>query len=174
MHEDIIIKKGKSVAETPIHQDRPYFIFKGDLNLSIWISTKDVPRHSSLICYKGSHLMKELVLPKQFASGDNADGYTGLSKKGLVVLTDDLLEKYEAVDFDIKAGDGIIFFNKTLHASKKHFNRESRKNFIIRYLLDGASMTRTYYNNVPPYERMGVKIIEDGPVPEEHFPELKE
>ena len=63
--------------------------------------------------------MKELVLPKQFASGDNADGYTGLSKKGLVVLTDDLLEKYEAVDFDIKAGDGIIFFNKTLHASKK-------------------------------------------------------
>ena len=159
MHEDIIIKKGHDVSETPVHHDRPYFIFKGDLNLSIWISTTDVPRDSSLICYKKSHLTEDLLLPKQFVSGKEAESYKGLNKEGFLNLTEDIIKKYEPVDFDIKAGDAIIFFNKTLHSSKKHLSSMPRKNFVIRYLLDGATLTKKYYNNVPPYEKMGVKII---------------
>ena len=172
MHEDIIMKSGSFVSETPIHHDRPYFIFKGNLNMSLWISTTDVSRDSSLICFKGSHLMPELVLPKQFGSGKNADGYKGLKKIGFTELNDEITARYDPVDFDIRAGDGIIFFNKTLHSSKKHTTDRPRKNFVIRYLLDGAKLTKHHYNNVPPYERMGVTIIENGPVPEEYFPEL--
>ena len=172
MHEDIIIKSGPSVSETPIHHDRPYFIFKGDLNLSLWISITDIPRESSLICFSGSHLIPEIVLPKQFVSGKTARAYKGLNQVGFTEINEEILSRYEPVDFEIKAGDAIIFFNKTLHSSKKHTNNRDRKNFIIRYLLDGATLTKKYYNNVPPYERMGVKVIEDGPVPEKYFPEL--
>ena len=112
MHEDIIIKNGSDVSETPIHHDRPYFIFKGDLNLSIWISTTDVPRESSLICYKKSHLIKELLLPKQFASGEEANNYRGLNPEGFVNITNDIIKKYDPVDFEIAIGDAIIFLIK--------------------------------------------------------------
>ena len=172
MHEDIIIKSGSSVSETPIHHDRPYFIFKGDLNLSLWLSITDVQKDCSLVCFKGSHLMPELVLPKQFNSGKNAEGYKGLSKDGFTELNDEIVKRYEPIDFDIEAGDGIIFFNKTLHSSKKHTSKKPRINFVIRYLLDGSKLTRQHYNNVPPYERMGVNIVENDPVPEKFFPEL--
>ena len=47
MHEDCIIKKGYA-PETPIHHDRPYFIVKGVLNLSIWMSTSNVSSEESL------------------------------------------------------------------------------------------------------------------------------
>ena len=57
MHEDVIIKKGYAPL-TPLHHDRPYFIVKGKLNLSIWVSTSNVSKTESLICYKKSHLMK--------------------------------------------------------------------------------------------------------------------
>lgn len=171
MHEDIIIKSGAS-NETPIHHDRPYFIFKGELNLSLWLALSDVPRNSSLICFKGSHKIKELVLPKDFASGKNAAGFVGLNKEGFTELNESILERYEKKDFEVNAGDGILFFNTTLHASKKHRSSEPRKNFIIRYLLDGASLTKVYYNNVPPYSRMGVDVSENAPVPEDFFPEV--
>ena len=32
----------------------------------------------------------------------------------------------------------------------------------IRYLLDGASLTEKFFNDVPPYERMGLKVEEGG------------
>ena len=55
MHEDIIIKEGNMVQETPVHHDRPYFVTKGELNLSIWITSSGVSRSSSLLMYAKSH-----------------------------------------------------------------------------------------------------------------------
>ena len=75
MHDDVIIKSGITAASTPVHHDRPYFIFKGDLNLSLWIAITEIPRSSSLVCYKRSHLSKKLFLPKMFITGENARGY---------------------------------------------------------------------------------------------------
>ena len=67
--------------------------------------------------------------------------------------------------------DAIIFYNNTLHASKPHSDSTRREALSVRLLLDGSSMTKDYINATPPFDRMGVKVVEDGVIPE-RFPKL--
>ncbi len=172
MHDDVIMKKGRLAPETPVHHDRPYFIFKGDMNLSVWIALTEIPRNSSLIMYKKSHLSNNLFLPKNFVTKKNAQNYENLNRSDFTQINEKQIQSFEKVDFKMVPGDIIVFFHKTLHAAKQHSEIEYRKSFVIRYLLDGAKLTKKYYNNVPPYDRQGVKIVENGVVPEEHFPRI--
>lgn len=172
MHEDIIIKEGNLVQETPPHHDRPYFVTKGDLNLSIWITSSGVSRDSSLLMYSKSHKDNKLYLPKNFLSGLDTEGYKGLDRSLFHPLDENVLAQYEEVDFEMDAGDAIVFFHNTIHSSKKHVSEKKRSSLVIRYLLDGASLTKKYYNNVPPYERLGLKVEEDLPINEDFFPRV--
>ena len=172
MHEDIIIKEGNMVQETPVHHDRPYFVTKGELNLSIWITSSGVSRSSSLLMYAKSHKRKELFLPKNFLSGSDSHGYKNLDKDIFTPLNDKIISEFEEVDFEMDEGDAIVFFHNTLHSSKKHTSNKKRNSLVIRYLMDGSTLTKKYYNNVPPYERMGLKIEENGKIPEQFFPRL--
>ena len=171
MHEDVIVKKGLA-APTPIHHDRPYFIFKGDLNLSMWTSVNDIKKDSSLILLKGSHKIDKLFLPKTFSSNKDSKLKEKPGSKFVKIDKYDF-SSFEEISFDFKAGDAIFFFNRTVHRAPQHLTKTTRKSLIIRYLLDGACLTENYYNDVPPYTRIGVKVKEDGIVPEGFFPLLK-
>lgn len=168
-HDHVLVKSGDAPA-TPVHHDRPYFIFKGDLNLSVWMTTDDVPRNSSMVFYKGTHRINRLFTPKAFGTSDDIKGGDPNDFK---VIDQGTFKDYETVDFEMSAGDALIFFHKTVHRAKSHASEFPRRAFSIRYLLDGASMTNKYVNATPPFERMGVKVVENGPVPEEYFPKLK-
>ena len=171
MHEDVIIKDGFA-SQTPIHHDRPYFIFKGDLNITMWTSVNDIKKESSLILLKGSHKLNNLFLPKNFSSSKNSKYDNNLESEFINIDEYDFTDN-EEVSFDFKAGDVIFFFNRTVHRAPEQVSKSIRKSLAIRYLLDGASMTEVYYNDVPPYTRIGVKVKEDAPVPENFFPLLK-
>jgi len=171
MHEDVIIKKGFA-APTPIHHDRPYFIFKGDLNITMWTSVNDIKKDSSLILLKGSHRLDNLFLPKTFSSSKNAKFKKNPDSEFVNIDEYDFKNNKE-ISFDFEAGDAIFFFNRTVHRAPEQVSQKIRKSLAIRYLLDGASMTEKYYNDVPPYTRIGVKVKEDAPVPETFFPLLK-
>jgi ectoine hydroxylase-related dioxygenase (phytanoyl-CoA dioxygenase family) len=165
-HDNVWVKNKKSAA-TPVHQDRPYYIFKGDLNLSLWIPVEKLSRKSGIIFYKGSHKSNLLYTTDAFTNGETK------KNSSFKDITKELLENYPAVDFDMEPGDLLIFFNKTIHASHQHLEDTTRRSLAIRYLLDGASLTENYINATPPYDRLGIKIKEDFPVPEEFFPLLK-
>ena len=171
MHEDVIIKNGFA-SQTPIHHDRPYFIFKGDLNITMWTSVNDIKKESSLILLKGSHKIDNLFLPKNFTSSNNAE-FDKNPDSDYINIDEYDFTNNEEVSFDFKAGDAIFFFNRTVHRAPEQVSKTVRKSIAIRYLLDGASMTELYYNDVPPYTRIGVKVKEDAPVPENFFPLLK-
>ena len=79
----------------------------------------------------------------------------------------------DETNFDYKSGDIIIFFNRTVHRAPEHFDDNTRKSLAIRYLLDGSTLTENFFNDVPPYTKIGVKVKEDEPVPEKFFPLLK-
>lgn len=164
-HDHILVKEGNSIA-TPWHQDRPYYIFEGDLNLSIWMPTTDVTEDSSLEFWRGSHKSNELYMPKGFsdgrALGNNSD---------FVELNENDIPQCERMTFDMKAGDALVFFNNTVHGSRPHVSSEPRRALSIRMLLDGAKMTTKYVNATPPFDRMGVTVIEGAEVPE-RFPQL--
>jgi ectoine hydroxylase-related dioxygenase (phytanoyl-CoA dioxygenase family) len=164
-HDSVLVKEGASIA-TPWHHDRPYYIFKGDLNLSIWIPSTDVGRESSLIFWAGSHKNNAIYMPKGFADGKSLgddDTYEELNSS--------FIPQDKIIDFEMKAGDALVFFNNTVHGSKPHNGNTARRALSIRMLLDGARLTKKYVNATPPFDRMGVKIVEDGEVPE-RFPEL--
>tara|TARA_A100001015_G_scaffold315471_1_gene427354 strand:- start:7047 stop:7823 length:777 start_codon:yes stop_codon:yes gene_type:complete len=168
MHEDIIVKRGPSGDATPPHHDRPYFIFKGELNVSVWISISKVTEETSMRCYEGSHKIDKLFRPKFFRNHANIHGtdhiYSDISEFDF--------EKYPCSGFELEPGDAIIFHHKTVHDSLPHIDISERRSLVIRYLLDSSTLTKVYCNNVPPYERLGVNIVEDGPIPENFFPKV--
>ena len=54
-HDHVLVKSGPALS-TPIHHDRPYYIFDGDLNAPVnGFTADDVKRDSSLVFYKNSH-----------------------------------------------------------------------------------------------------------------------
>ncbi len=169
LFHDHVLVKDKDASPTPIHQDRPYYIFKGDLNLSVWMTPDHVPANSGLIFYKGTHKIDKLYMPKSFRSGSDI-----IEKhEGFEVVTEKTVKDFEAVSFDMEPGDALIFFNNTIHASHPHVSQNRRSALSVRYLLDGTSMTKKYVNATPPFDRMGVKVVEDAAVPENFFPLLK-
>jgi len=168
-HDHVLVKSGPA-SSTPIHHDRPYYIFDGDLNVSVWITADDVKRESSLVFYKNSHKSEELYIPKAFNSGKSL---VQKEVEGFKLIDEDSFEGYEPVDFDMKAGDAIVFFHKTVHRAKEHQSGSLRRALSVRYLLDGTTMTKNYINATPPFDRMGVTVKEGGDVPEKFFPLLK-
>ncbi len=169
LFHDHVLVKDLNASATPTHHDRPYYIFKGDLNLSVWMTPDYVPNNSGLIFYKKSHQSNKLYMPKSFVSGSNIVE----SQQHFETISDDVTKNYAAVDFDMKPGDALIFFNNTIHASHPHNSTNRRRALSVRYLLDGATLTKKYVNATPPFDRMGIKPEEDAPVPEKFFPLLK-
>ena len=168
-HDHTLVKKG-SASSTPIHHDRPYYIFKGELNVSIWITADDVSRESSLVFYKKSHKTNKLYIPKAFDSGKSL---ANKEDNRFRFIDDNNFNDLGTVDFEMKSGDAIIFFHNTVHKAKENKTGTLRRALSVRYLLDGATMTKEYINATPPFDRMGVKVVEGYPVPESFFPLLK-
>ncbi len=167
-HDHVLVKSGFAQS-TPIHHDRPYHIFKGDLNCSIWITADDIEKKSSLIFYKSSHKLNKLFLPKAFINGKNFRGDLNVFNN----LDNFNITKFSPVSFAMNSGDAVIFFNNILHSANSHKSNNRRRALSIRYLMDGASLTKNYINPTPPFDKMGVKITENGRVPEFFFPILK-
>ncbi len=168
-HDHVLVKNNKAIS-TPVHHDRPYHIFKGDLNCSIWMPVDKIKRESSLVFYKGTHKLDKLFLPKDFSNGkdivkNNMNYFTSLD--------DFNLSSFDAIDFEMNIGDVIVFFNNCLHGSHIHNSTFQRRALSVRYLLDGATMTKKYINATPPFDKMGLKIEEDSLVPELRFPLLR-
>ena len=159
-HDHVLVKEGSSIA-TPWHQDRPYYIFKGDLNLSIWMPVGGVKRENSLVFWKGSHKSKTVYMPKGFSDGRELG-----DNEAFQTLDPAMIPSEDILDFEMAPGDALVFFNNTVHGSKPHDGSEARRALSIRLLLDGASMTKMYVNATPPFDRMGVKIVEDGDIPD--------
>ena len=172
MHEDVIIKNGANDNATPPHQDKPYFIFGGDRNISAWMSLDDVPINSSLLMYRGSHLSSRAYRPKRFDSGQDMF-YNEKVKDSTYIETDfDEMKVFEEISFDYQRGDVILFFNTTLHASKLNLRGSIRKSFVIRYLSDDAYIEDNPFATVPPYKLMGVDFSNRNIIPEKFFPNI--
>ena len=96
---------------------------------------------------------------------DTIDYAICMSGECVMILDNDL-------EIEMKAGDAIVFFHNTLHTSRTHTASAPRKSLVIRYLTDESHLTKTYCNNVPPYERQGLQVVEGGKIPEDFFPRL--
>ncbi|MDC3298708.1 phytanoyl-CoA dioxygenase family protein [bacterium] len=165
-HDHVLVKNGQAPA-TPWHHDRPYYIFKGDLNLSIWTPTDAVPADQGMVFLRGSHKTEKLYVPKSFRDGSDMD-----LKEGFDRFDPKLCDQFEHLTFNLERGDSVIFLNNVLHSAPAHKNSFSRSALSVRYLVGNATLTENYVNATPPFDRLGVTVAENGAVPEDKFPLL--
>lgn len=170
LHHDNFFSKNGKADPTPWHTDRPYYIFKGNLNLTTWLPFQDVPLECSMRFLKGSHKSGKILIPE--ADTEFLPFDTTHINSDYAVIDKDFINKHEEVSYEMKLGDMLIFFNDTVHGAKGHSFEFSRKALAIRYLLDGAKLTENFIYANPPYDKMGLKIKEDGAVPERWFPKI--
>ena len=170
LHHDNFFSKTGKADPTPWHTDRPYFVFKGDLNISTWLPFQDVPQECSMTFLKGSHKSGKMMIPQDESEFLPFD--TSNINSDYAFIDQDFINRHEEISFEMKLGDMVIFFNDTVHGARGHSFDFSRKSLAIRYLLDGAKLTESYIYANPPYDKMGLKIEEDGEIPEKWFPRL--
>lgn len=165
-HDHVLIKSGQS-EPTPWHHDRPYYIAKGRLNVSVWSTVDHVELESGMMFWRGSHKDQRLFIPRSFRSGKNLD-----PKKGFTMLEDAMIPEDQRIQYEMFPGDAAVFFHTTVHCALPHRQKAPRRALSVRFLLDGSSLTEKYINATPPYDRMGVKVTEDGDIPETFFPKV--
>ena len=108
-----------------------------------------------------------MYMPRSFKDGSEIG-------EGEFKILDDVvfLDSFDKLEFDLEKGDALVFLNNTIHSAHAHKKNFERSSLSIRYLMDGVSLTKKYINATPPFDRMGVEVIEDQSVPEKFFPEL--
>jgi ectoine hydroxylase-related dioxygenase (phytanoyl-CoA dioxygenase family) len=165
-HDHVLVKSGYAPA-TPWHHDRPYYLVKGDFNLSVWTPVDAVEKDDGMVFLRGSHKSGNLYAPNSFRTG-KALG----SSVEFKVIDEDVLDRFEHLSFSLEKGDTLIFFNKTIHSANEHRKSFERKSLSVRYLLGEPRLTKRYINATPPFDRMGLVVEEDRLIPENFFPRL--
>ena len=165
-HDHLLVKSGLAPA-TPWHHDRPYYVIKGDLNLSVWTPTADVSKKDGMVFLKGSHKSGNLYSPSSFRTGKNIE----LSEE-FKVIDSEVLGSYDHISYDLIAGDALIFFNTTIHSANEHTSSFERQSLSVRYLVGEPRLTKKYINATPPFDKMGLSVVEGAEIPEHFFPRL--
>ncbi len=168
-HDHVLVKGGQGPG-TPWHHDRPYYLVDGPKNVSIWIALTAIKKNHCLEFLRGSHKIAKLFMPAKFENGSAME-----SKEGFEILNDSALQSYatsEPVCFEMEAGDAVVFNHKTIHRAPANDSNRVRIALSLRYLCDGATLTKKVVNATPPFDRMGLKFSEGDPIPENWFPRV--
>jgi ectoine hydroxylase-related dioxygenase (phytanoyl-CoA dioxygenase family) len=166
-HDHVLIKSG-AAPETPWHQDRPYYLVDGPVSCSLWITPDQVPIHESLQFIRGSHAIAREFSPVAFRDGRIIQRQTQFEE-----LDDEKLRALQQLGvlcFHMEPGDALLFDNRILHKATRSDLPAARRALSIRYLGDGAHLTSNYVNATPPFDRMGLKVVDKGVLPEQWFP----
>ena len=135
--DHIFVKEPSTRDGTPWHQDLPYWPFKGTQICSIWLTVHDVKReHSGLQFVRGSHRWGKWFRPTTLSAQTE---WIGDSDEERIPDFDRGREKYEFLEFDMAAGDGLIFSTAIVHGSGANTSPSQRRvAFATRWLGDDA------------------------------------
>ena len=117
--DHLLVKKIKTEAVTPWHQDAPYWPFRGKQIASIWLALTPVTvAGSSMEFIRGSHLNDVYYLPAVFGGERNQSGQWATEQKGEPVPDIEAQrEAHDIVGFDLQPGDALIFSAWILHGA---------------------------------------------------------
>ncbi len=117
--DHLLVKKIRTEAVTPWHQDAPYWPFRGKQIASIWLALTPVTvAGSSLEFVRGSHLNNVYYLPEVFGGENNRSGQWAAEQKGEPVPDiESERSAYDIIGFDLEPGDALIFSAWILHGA---------------------------------------------------------
>jgi alkylated DNA repair dioxygenase AlkB len=108
-HDHVLIKEPGTQAETPYHQDEPYYDVLGD-GVSFWIPVDPVAAEESLEVFAGTH-KGPLYLPRTFLSKE-----AKWHAPGTLPETPDF-DPSAALRWALAPGDAIAFSFKAVHGA---------------------------------------------------------
>jgi ectoine hydroxylase-related dioxygenase (phytanoyl-CoA dioxygenase family) len=169
-HDHILIKNPSS-PHTPWHHDRPYYFIDGPSNFSIWITPDEVKEDNSLAFCLGSHKSKNVYVPVHFNDTSSLSNDPNLKKLDDKAFAEE--SERGIVIYDMKPGDAIFFHNRTLHRSLSSSTKDIRTALSLRMVGDDSFLTKICCSNPqPPFDKFGMKLVENGEISEEWFPTL--
>ncbi len=136
-YDQLLIKGAGCRAETPWHQDVPYWPIRGSQIISVWIPFDAATPESGVVEYiAGSHLWGRMYAPQTFAKTDK--GFDDIyAQSGLPPTPDFERERdaHEIITWDVEPGDVIVHHGLTLHhaAGNSRLDRP-RRALAIRYV----------------------------------------
>ena len=136
-------RQAGSSGRPPWHHDISYFDFTGSMCV-LWLPLEAVDRKSGISFVKGSHLWGRYFL-RTFFAGHKTAGEAGTVNGILYEEAPDIdgaPERYELLDFDLEAGDGMFFDIRTLHGARDTIvTRQDSMRFTARFAAEDARIT---------------------------------
>jgi ectoine hydroxylase-related dioxygenase (phytanoyl-CoA dioxygenase family) len=133
--DQLLVKEPGTGAETPWHQDFPYFPCDGEQIGSLWLGLDPVSRENGAMSFvKGSHRAGKLYAPANFGSSNayEADPFDGPPPD-----VDADPDTYPTISYGMEPGDVTFHHARTLHGAKGNESTNvRRRGFTIRLAGD--------------------------------------
>ena len=128
------IKEAGAANGAPWHHDKPYFDFEGRM-CNVWFPLENARAEEGLSFVKGSHLWPQTFKPQDFREHVPFDG--DMTDYADIPDIDAQADEYEFLEWDVNAGDCLVFDLKTVHGAAA--GREPLSNTIRRMSLRFAA-----------------------------------
>ncbi|HAA66147.1 MAG TPA: hypothetical protein DCE10_04800 [Acidimicrobiaceae bacterium] len=151
LYYDHVFVKDPGTQESFVwHQDRPYWAVDGTQICSTWLALTDTNANSSALEFvRGSHLWNKTFKPEYPAlEGRSPEEVEKALWKGVAQhissfeeqcpVFEDEPDRYEILNFDVQAGDALMFDFRTVHRSGPNRGNTRRAAISWRWLGDDA------------------------------------
>ena len=168
-HDHVICKKAGATKRTPWHMDKSYFMVDSPYCASFWMPTVGLTDKQSLAFAKGSHLSRNMLMPKGFKSNNSLES----SNEFLPFTEDEIETKYDSISWSMNRGDVLAFNFYTVHSAPSCIMTSDRKALSLRLIGDNSTFDGRVENPAPPFTQMGYKGAHGDPIREAWFPKYK-
>lgn len=169
------VRDAGTTQDTPWHQDRPYWPFKGRQIASTWVALTACDEASSAAQFvRGSHAWGKVFRPMAFSKEGGSSEFLGDNAAYEEMPDIDAApDDYEILCWDMQPGDAIVFGAEIVHGAKQNKDTSRRRAALsIRYIGDDARWNPTEGTDpIVTQERVGVNPGE-APRNDKWFPKV--
>lgn len=170
-HDHMLVKEPGTKAETPWHQDQPYYNVDGDLNCSMWAPVDPVALESTLEFNAGSH-KRGWLMPRTFMDNQAKWFHEGSMSEIPQIEAD--RDAFEILGWELQPGDAVFFHMLTTHHSYGVQGVTRRRAFSLRFLGDDMVHAPRNWVTSPNFDGLNLEIPAGAPMEHELFPVLRE
>ena len=170
-HDHMLVKEPGTKAETPWHQDQPYYNVDGHLNVSMWAPVDPVAAESTLEFHAGSH-KKGWLMPRTFM--DNQAKWFPEGTMSEIPNIEADRGSFEILGWALQPGDAVFFHMLTAHHAYGVPGANRRRAFSLRFLGEDMVHAPRDWVTSPNFAGLHLDIPAGAPMEHELFPLLRE
>lgn len=167
-HDHVLVKEAGTRAQTPWHQDQPYYNVDGRQNCSMWMPVDPVPREATLEFWAGSH-RRGWLTPRSFHTHEAKWFPEGT----LADLPDIEADRagYNILGWALEPGDVVFFHMLTVHHAAGSAGR--RRAFSLRFLGEDMVHAPRPWRTSPQFDGLEAELPAGAPLDHPLFPLLR-